>query len=88
MAMWMTVTDRDTGARILNASFPLLQWANGGNGTYYVGVGPGGNGAFQCTAPGYNSLWSNTDNYYEMWLAMTKYVPPPPPPPSGGGGWA
>jgi hypothetical protein len=86
MAMWIVVTDQRTGARITNASFPWLQWANGGNGQYWVGIGPGGDGAFSVTAPGYNTLWSNTDTYYQMWLAMTQYVPPPPRP--VGGGWA
>jgi hypothetical protein len=84
----MTVTDQATGARITNATFPWLQWANNGNGQYWVVIGPGGSASFQVQAPGYNTLWSNTDNYYEMWLAMTKYVPPPPSPPPTGGGWA
>jgi hypothetical protein len=87
MGMWMVVTDQATGARITNASFPWLQWANGGSGQYWVNIGPAGDATFSCAAPGYNTLWSNTDTAYQMWLALTKYVPPPPvPPPSGG--WA
>ena len=86
MGMWMTVTDQAAGNRILNASFPWLTWANGGDGNYWVEIGPGGGGSFVCTAPGYYDLWSNTDNYVQMWLAMSRQVaPPPPPPPSGGG---
>jgi hypothetical protein len=84
--MWITVTDQATGARITNANFPWLRWANGGNGQYWVEIGPGGNATFSCAAPGYYTLWSNTDNYYQMWIALTK--PPPSPPPPNGGGWA
>lgn len=88
MGMWFVVTDQATGARITNASFPLLAWANGGNGQYWVEIGPGGSATFSCAAPTYNTLWGNTDNYGSMWLALTKYVPPPPPRPTPPSSWA
>ena len=89
MGMWFVVTDRATGARITNASFPWLQWANAGNGEYYVAnIGPGGNASFSCAAPNYNTLWSNTDYYSSMWLALTRYVPPPPPTTTPPSSWA
>jgi hypothetical protein len=71
--MWVQLLNSMSNYVILNGGFSV-PFANGGNGWYYLSVG--GNATVLASAPGYNSMYFNTDNYSAMYVWLTATTPP------------
>lgn len=80
--MLIRVVDCNTQNPITNAWFSVAA-ANAGNGWYDMYIGYGEN--FGVGAPGYNTVYSNTDSWGEMWASL---CPVPPPPATYGSCWS
>ena len=71
----------NTNAPITNATFSAPTYNEGG-GNYYMYVDAGEN--ISVGAPGYGTVFGNTDDYSSMYARLCPYKPPPPPPPTCG----
>ncbi len=74
--MWIRVYDCRNGQSITTATFSITAY-NNGDGWYYMYIGLGQ--AFWVGAPGYGTIWGNTDSHSSMWASLCPYTPPPPP---------
>jgi len=73
--MWINVYDVSNGVRLTNATFSVANY-NNGDGWYYMYIGFGQ--TFWVGAPGYDTVWGNTDSYSSMYAALHRHVEPPP----------
>lgn len=80
--MWIQVWDCNTRAPITNAWFSVSAY-NRGDGWYYMYIGYGAN--FGVGAPGYYTVYGNTDSWSSMWASL---CPTPPPSPTYGNCWS
>lgn len=80
--MWIQVRDCNSNAAITNAWFSVSA-ANNGNGWYFMYIGLGQN--FGVGAPGYYTVYGNTDSWESMWASL---CPQPPPPATYGSCWS